>query len=156
MYNMKIRYVLVGIFVETPSMFKEVNPHHSLVDSEDDDVWEPEEGIEERHVHIVVVTIIGQSSVSIFQQGKSVKEGFLIFLIMQSLQDSLWGFSRISTHWIFGGEFHVVLSAVVSVPVDDGCQWHVVAGAVPGGVVLLHGVTQLRDCHTGVWEPSKQ
>ena len=51
-------------------MFEEVNPHHALVDSEDDDVGEPEESVEERHVHVVVITIIGQTSVSIFQQDK--------------------------------------------------------------------------------------
>ena len=51
-------------------MFEEVNPDHALVDREDDDVGEPEESVEERHVHVVVITIIGKSSVSIFQQDK--------------------------------------------------------------------------------------
>ena len=44
---------------ETPVMFEKVNPDYPLVDREKDDIGEPEENIEERHVHVVVVTIIG-------------------------------------------------------------------------------------------------
>ena len=40
-------------------MFKQVNPDDSLVDREEEDIGEPDENIEERHVHVVVVTIIG-------------------------------------------------------------------------------------------------
>ena len=56
----------MGIFEETRSIFEKVSPHNPLIDSEDDDVGWPEENIEERHVHIVVVTIIDKSTISVF------------------------------------------------------------------------------------------
>ena len=40
-------------------MFEQVNPEDPLVDQEEDDVGKPKEKIEQKHVHVVVVTIIG-------------------------------------------------------------------------------------------------
>ena len=47
-------------------MYEKVNPHVSLVEHEEGDVGEPEENIEQRHVHVVVVTIIDQPPISVF------------------------------------------------------------------------------------------
>ena len=58
--------VPVGILENTLSMFDKVNPLDSLVDREEGDIGYPEENIEQRHVHVVVVTIIDQASISVF------------------------------------------------------------------------------------------
>ena len=42
----------------------------SLVDQEEGDVDHPEESFEQRHVHVVVVTIIHQAAVNILYQDK--------------------------------------------------------------------------------------
>ena len=49
-------------------MFEKVNPQDSLVDREEGDIGEPEENIEQRHVHVVVETIIDQPAISVFQE----------------------------------------------------------------------------------------
>ena len=47
-------------------MFEQVNPDHSLVDRKENNIGEPEENIEQSHVHVVVVTIIDKSSIRVF------------------------------------------------------------------------------------------
>ena len=47
-------------------MFEKVNPQDSLVDRKEGDIGEPEENIKQRHVHVVVVTIIDQPAISVF------------------------------------------------------------------------------------------
>ena len=47
-------------------MFDNVDPNHPLVGREKEDIGNPEENIEQGHVHVVVETIIDQSSVSAF------------------------------------------------------------------------------------------
>ena len=42
----------------------------SLVDQEEADVDDPEESVEESHVHVVVVTIIHQAAVNVLYQDK--------------------------------------------------------------------------------------
>ena len=42
----------------------------SLVDQEEADVDDPEESVEQRHVHVVIVTIIHQAAVNILYQDK--------------------------------------------------------------------------------------
>ena len=51
-------------------MFEKVNPQDSLVDREEGDIGEPEENIEQGHVHVIIVTIIDQSSIRVFQEDK--------------------------------------------------------------------------------------
>ena len=45
-------------------------PHVALVDSKQENVDDPEETFEQSHVHVVVIPIISQASVSIFYQDK--------------------------------------------------------------------------------------
>ena len=47
-----------------------MNPHHPLADGDEEDIGEPEEPSEQRHVHVVVVTIVDKSSVSVFQEDR--------------------------------------------------------------------------------------
>ena len=42
----------------------------SLVDQEEADLDDPEESVEQRHVHVVIVTIIHQAAVNILYQDK--------------------------------------------------------------------------------------
>ena len=67
----------VSILGKVLSMFEWKWPHHGLVDSKETDVDDPEEKIEQRPVHVVIITVICQPSVSIFYQHKSE----LLFII---------------------------------------------------------------------------
>ena len=60
----------VCILGQVLSMFKCIWPHHSLVDGKGANVGGPEENIEQSPVHVVIITIVGQTSVSIFDQYK--------------------------------------------------------------------------------------
>ena len=51
-------------------MFDNVDPNHPLVGREKEDIGNPEENIEQGHVHVVVETIVDQSSVSVFQEDR--------------------------------------------------------------------------------------
>ena len=48
------------------SPYDDDRPQVSLVDSKHENVQDPEETIEQSHVHVVVIPIIGQASVRIF------------------------------------------------------------------------------------------
>ena len=48
------------------SPYDDDRPQVSLVDSKHENVHDPEETIEQSHVHVVVIPIIGQASVRIF------------------------------------------------------------------------------------------
>ena len=59
-----------------------MNPQDPLVDCEKWDIGEPEEDIEQEHVHVVVVTIVDQSSFGVFQEDtpkESLKINFNVF-----------------------------------------------------------------------------
>ena len=43
-------------------------PEDPLVNRQEEDIGEPEENIEQGHVHVVVVTIIDESSIGVFQE----------------------------------------------------------------------------------------
>ena len=47
-----------------------MSPDDPLVDREENNIGEPEENVEQRHVHVVVVTIIDKSSIRVFQEDK--------------------------------------------------------------------------------------
>ena len=47
-----------------------IGPDDALIDCKESQVREPEETIEESHVHVPVVAIIGQTSVAVLHQNK--------------------------------------------------------------------------------------
>ena len=60
----------VAILKETFLIFDKMSPDDPLVDREENNIGEPEENVEQRHVHVVVVTIIDKSSIRVFQEDK--------------------------------------------------------------------------------------
>ena len=60
----------VRILGKVFSMFDPKWPRHALMDSKAAEVGGPEENIEQSPIHVVIVTIIGQTSVSIFHHHK--------------------------------------------------------------------------------------
>ena len=64
----------VAILKETFFIFDKMSPDDPLVDREENNIGEPEENVEQRHVHVVVVTIIDKSSIRVFQEDKPKEE----------------------------------------------------------------------------------
>ena len=60
----------VRILGKVFSMFDPKWPGHALMDSKAAEVGGPEENIEQSPVHVVIITIVGQTSISIFDQYK--------------------------------------------------------------------------------------
>ena len=70
MQTLFLSYILLRLPVGIISVVLSKYPHHTSREGEETDVGDPEEKFEQRDVHVVVVTIIGQSSVRIFHQHK--------------------------------------------------------------------------------------
>ena len=51
-------------------MFDNADPNHPLIDGQEEYIGNPEENFEQGHVHVVVETIVDQSSVSVFQEDR--------------------------------------------------------------------------------------
>ena len=61
-----------------------------MVEHEEEGVGGPEEDVEEPHVHVVVIPVIGQTTVSVLHNSKSVEERFrLRFSMLQSVSQSV-------------------------------------------------------------------